>query len=404
MLQSTSIGGSGRILIVTPQPFYEDRGTPIAVKYVAQALSELGAHVDVLAFPIGSDVNIANVHVTRSDNPLRLNSVPVGFSLRKVALDVSLWQRFTDLVHGGKYELVHAVEEAAYMASVICPHAGVPFIYDMASAIPVEMARKPLFGIRPVQALLRRMELHVMRFASRIVCSSGLTDYVNRQAPEANVRAWLYPAFSQRVDAARVAELRAELAIEPGRRVLLFSGNLAGYQGLDLLLDAFDRARRIRPELLLVCVGATARDLIDRTRREYLGRESVRIIERQPRSRMPVYLAMADMLALPRSAADNVPLKLFDYMAAGKPIIATRGPAHEPLLNQSRAFMADPDPQSFAGAIVKSCESPARAAAVAGAAQNYARQNFGWDRFVEFVRMTYCDALNEVQELRRLVA
>ena len=49
-----------RVLIVTPQPFYEDRGTPIAVRYVANALSETGVQVDLLAFPVGQDLQIDN--------------------------------------------------------------------------------------------------------------------------------------------------------------------------------------------------------------------------------------------------------------------------------------------------------------------------------------------------------
>ncbi len=44
--------------------------TPIAIKYVAQALSELGANVDLLAFPVGREVAISNVHITRCANPL----------------------------------------------------------------------------------------------------------------------------------------------------------------------------------------------------------------------------------------------------------------------------------------------------------------------------------------------
>jgi glycosyltransferase involved in cell wall biosynthesis len=151
-------------------------------------------------------------------------------------------------------------------------------------------------------------------------------------------------------------------------------------------------------------VGATEQDLNGRTRRDYFNRESVQILPRQPRAKMPEFLKLADFLALPRVSSDNVPLKLFDYMASGRPIVATRGAAHEPLLNDSRAFMSDPDAQSFAGALVKACESPVRATAISSAAQSYARQNFGWDRFVEFVRFTYCDALNEIQEMRRLVA
>ena len=79
-----------RVLLVTPQPFYEDRGTPIAVRYVAQALSELGAFVDILAFPVGRSVKIPRVRIMRCANPLGLQQVPIGFSWRKIVLDATL--------------------------------------------------------------------------------------------------------------------------------------------------------------------------------------------------------------------------------------------------------------------------------------------------------------------------
>ena len=407
MLSPTSIADSGRILIVTPQPFYEDRGTPIAIKYVAQALSELGANVDLLAFPVGRDVAIPNVHITRCANPLGLGNVPIGFSWKKLVLDASLWQSFTRLVHTRHYALVHAVEEAAYMASVICPHMGVPFIYDMASAIPVEMARKPLFNSNLVQRMLLQAERRVIRSASRVVCSSGLGDHVRRQVPDANVREWLFPALMQRADAAHTAALRHDLGLGAHQRVILYSGNLAAYQGVDLLIEAFHKLRAIRPELVLVCVGATERELGQRGLTMHKGMailDNVLILPRQPREKMPEFLRLADFLVLPRVEADNVPLKLFDYMASGKPIIATRGAAHEPLLNDARAFMSDPNPEAFAAAILRACESPQRAASTAAAAQTYARQNFGWSGFVEFIRFTYSDALNELQDLRQQVA
>src|ERR1700682_884671 len=137
-----------RILLVTPQPFYEDRGTPIAVRYVAQALSELGAYVDILAFPVGRNVTIPGMNIFRCANPLRLKQVPIGFSWRKIVLDASLWQGFSRLVNSGRYHIVHAVDDAAYMPAAICPPVGQPFIYDMASAIPVELKRNALFATR----------------------------------------------------------------------------------------------------------------------------------------------------------------------------------------------------------------------------------------------------------------
>jgi glycosyltransferase involved in cell wall biosynthesis len=393
MLQSRIASEFTRILLVTPQPFYEDRGTPIAVRYVAQALSELGAYVDILAFPVGRSVRIPRVNIIRCANPLRLKQVPIGFSWRKIVLDASLWQAFRQLVNSGKYHIVHAVEDAAYMAAAICPPAGQPFIYDMASAIPVELKRNALFASRLIQRLLSAAEKRVISAASRVVCSSGLAGYVSDQVPEARVREWQYPAYAERVDGYRALELRRELGIRTNQRVILYSGNFAAYQGIELLLQAFQRARKTRPELALVCVGATDKEFAERSEASAADGQ-VFVLPRQPRRQIPVYMELADFLVLPRVAADNVPLKLFDYMASGTPIIATRGPAHEPLLDESRAFMSEPTVEALSATLVDACASRQRSEALARAARSYATENFGWDQFVEFVRNTYNDALN----------
>ena len=393
MLQSRIASEFTRILLVTPQPFYEDRGTPIAVRYVAQALSELGAYVDILAFPVGRSVRIPRVNIIRCANPLRLKRVPIGFSWRKIALDASLWQAFRQLVNSGKYHIVHAVEDAAYMAAAICPPAGQPFIYDMASAIPVELKRNALFASRLIQRLLSAAEKRVISTASRVVCSSGLAGYVSDQVPEARVREWQYPAYAERVDGYRALELRRELGIRTNQRVILYSGNFAAYQGIELLLQAFQRARKTRPELALVCVGATDKEFAERSEASAADGQ-VFVLPRQPRRQIPVYMELADFLVLPRVAADNVPLKLFDYMASGTPIIATRGPAHEPLLDESRAFMSEPTVEALSATLVDACASRQRSETLARAARSYATENFGWDQFVEFVRNTYNDALN----------
>src|SRR3989337_787177 len=79
-----------RVLVVAPEPFYEDRGTPIAVCQLLRALSQLAYHVDVLTYPVGRDVDIPRVRCLRSWNPLRVRQVPIGFSLRKLLLDAFL--------------------------------------------------------------------------------------------------------------------------------------------------------------------------------------------------------------------------------------------------------------------------------------------------------------------------
>ena len=76
--------------MVAPQPFYEDRGTPIADDQLLRALSQLAYEVDVLTYPVGRTVEIPGVRYLRCANPFRVRRVPIGFSLRKVLLDLTL--------------------------------------------------------------------------------------------------------------------------------------------------------------------------------------------------------------------------------------------------------------------------------------------------------------------------
>jgi glycosyltransferase involved in cell wall biosynthesis len=174
----------------------------------------------------------------------------------------------------------------------------------------------------------------------------------------------------------------------------MYSGSFAAYQGVDLLLEAFEQARRSVPDLVLVCVGATDRDQVALARQWPMDLEAnLRIVPRQPREKIPAFIELADFLVLPRIGGGNIPLKLYDYMASGKPIVATRQAGSRSLLDDTRAFICEPDAGSLANAMIKVCRSPRRAAVMAEESARFARLNFGWNPFVEFVGDTYNRAI-----------
>lgn len=385
----------GHVLLVTPQPFYEDRGTPIAVRFVVRALSEIGFHVDLLAFPLGEPVDVPHVTIHRCANPMRLSHVPIGFSWRKAVLDTTLAHAFRTRLKAQRYDVVHAVEEAAYMASRLCPAHRVPFIYDMASSIPAELRRQKLLGTPSVQRLLKSVERSVLRRASHVICSMGLGDHVRREAAGTAFSEWRFPFVEPAGDARAVANLRRSLDIEPDDWVLVYTGNFASYQGVDTLFQAFGMALRSNARLLLLCVGA-----IDDRRAGSAAMPDpavarrMRLVPRRPSHEVPLYLALADCLVSPRRPTDNVPLKVFDYMGSGKPIIATSGCAHEPLLTPERAILCDGTADALAAAILYAAANPSRMQDLAQAAGDYARRHFGWRPFVDFIRMTYAEVID----------
>lgn len=388
-------GDRPRILLVTPQPYFEERGTPIAVGLVARAMVESGFAVDLLAFPLGESRASPGVRIERCGNPLRIRRVRIGFSMRKLVLDVSLLRSFERLLARRRYVAVHAVEEAAWLAAVLCPIHAVRFVYDMASAIPQQLEGHRLLGREPFLTILRGTEKRVIERAAHVVCSGGLASHVRSQSPETPVTEWRFPVSGESARPAEAAALREQHGIIPDDHMLLYAGNFSGYQGMELLLESFAKAAASDPRLLLVAVGASDQQDAEKlaTRLPQPLRQRLRVLPRQPRALMPAWLAAADCLMSLRTQGDNVPLKLFEYMAAGKPIIATTGPAHQPLLNSTRAYLCTTDVDSVAQAMQQVFEDPERARRSGARAAAYAGRHFSWSRFRELVAGIYAEVL-----------
>lgn len=379
------------ILVLAPQPFYEDRGTPIALRHVLEALSHLGHSVDVLTYPIGRSVQLPGVRYFRSANPFRWSHVPIGLSVRKVVLDLCLipaaWRR----LQARRYRAIHAVEEAAFPAVALGRLYGVPVVYDMQSSLPEQLARHRILSGRLGQKLLKAAERWLLRRVSVVATSTGLASHVAGAVPGARVREWRFPAADSVITATEVANLRRSLAIPDRVPVVVYSGTFAAYQGLPDLVAAIPAVLRKVPETVFVLVGADGLDgeKLARLTEELVLSGNVRVIERQPREHVPAYLAMADLLVSPRAYGSNLPLKIFDYLAAGKPIVATDVPAHRTLLKGGRAELVEPTAEALARTIADLLLDRERAGHLADEARAYAAGKLGWMGFVRAVAALY---------------
>jgi glycosyltransferase involved in cell wall biosynthesis len=397
-------GGSGgsevarvadrRILVVAPQPFYQDRGTPIALRQVLEALSQLGYAVDLLTFPQGEDITLPGLRIFRVANPAGIRTVPVGFSLRKVALDTSLVAALNTRLSRSSYTCVHAVEEAAFPAVVMGRRRGIPTLYDMQSSLPEQLLKYSAARIPPVPTALGAAERWLLNRADFVVASVGLADRVRRVAPGARVWEWRFPSAIVGDHTAEAEGLRRRLGLSDAAPVVLYSGTFEAYQGLEHLIAAAPGILERVPSARFVFVGA---DEAGRVEVETAAAELVRdgiltIVDRQPRSVIPGYLAMADVLVSPRSFGANLPLKVFDYLAAGRPIVATDIATHRTLLTEDRAVLVPPSSQGLAAGVVSLLCDGAKSAALAEAAREYAIEHLGWGRFRQSIAEIYQEA------------
>lgn len=355
------------------------------------ALSQLSYEVDMLTFPLGQTVEIPRVHYVRVANLFGVRRVPIGFSLSKVLLDMGLISRLARLLSRGGYRCIHAVEEAAFPAVLLGHRFRVPVIYDMQSSLPEQMAKHLAFRNVVAQSALCRAERWLLRNADSVVSSAGLARRVRGMVPNARLREWQFAAMLPPASQEETEKLRRDLAIEPGRPVVLYSGTFESYQGLPELLAAIPHVREAAPNATFVLVGAdeAGGTTVERGHADLVREGALRVVRRQPRERIPAFLSLADVVISPRSYGDNLPLKVFDYLAAGKPIVATDIPAHRSVLDESRALFTPSWSPEIASAIVRLLRDRELAGSLGRAGRAYAEARFGWFEFVRSVDELY---------------
>ncbi|WP_422617923.1 glycosyltransferase [Rhodoferax sp.] len=165
---------------------------------------------------------------------------------------------------------------------------------------------------------------------------------------------------------------RVQLGIAPDAVVALYSGNMGGKQGLEVLADV----ARLCPEVVFVFCGngAGRADLVARCQ----GLANVLLMELQPVERLPDLLAMADIHLLPQraDAADLVmPSKLTGMLASARPVVATAKPGTE-LANvvQACGLVVPPeDALAFADALKSLAADPELRERLGGAGFLYAQ-------------------------------
>jgi glycosyltransferase involved in cell wall biosynthesis len=341
-----------RVLLVAPQPFYQERGTPIAVRMLAETLCGAGHTVDLLTYHEGSDVAVPGLRIVRAPRIPGVSRIPIGISWKKLVCDLSLSIQLARLMRRGQHDVIHAVEESVFPAALFNVFARKRLVYDMDSILSDQLVRKWRF-LSPLASVLRRIERWAIRRADWVfpVCDD-LAQRVRAQVPTERVVILPDTPLPQAGHVPAVVE-DLRVLVDGGHLIALYVGNLEPYQGVDLMMGAF---ARLPPGITidLVIIGGNARHIDKQAARAraYGIAERVHFLGPKPLEWLNAYLQQADILVSPRAWGCNVPLKVYSYMKTGKPILATRIRAHTQVLDDGCAILCEPNPEALAEGLV----------------------------------------------------
>ena len=180
------------------------------------------------------------------------------------------------------------------------------------------------------------------------------------------VRSGIEENFCPDPNSAEAQAARLQVRQELGLRdefVLLYAGTLGMAHGLETILQAAERLRE-RSDIVFLLMGAGAERAQLCELMESLRLANVRLLHKQPRNKIPAFLAAADACLIPLRNRDvfksAIPSKMFEAMAAGKPsILGVEGEAKEILVASNAGIPIRPeDPKAMVEAILKLRNAP----------------------------------------------
>ena len=92
------------------------------------------------------------------------------------------------------------------------------------------------------------------------------------------------------------------------------------------------------------------------------------------------------MVTSPRIAGTNTPLKIYEQLASGIPLVATRVPSHTQILDDNVCFLVDPEPRAFAEGIVEALNDQNRRNEIVANAKALYEREYGPAIYAEKVR------------------
>lgn len=350
---------SFRVLKIAPTSFFADYGCHVRILEETLALQALGSKVTICTYHSGRDV--PGLDIRRALGLPWRDGVQVGSSPYRLYFDGILSLRALLATVQVRPDIIHAhLHEGALIGGFLSRIWRVPLVFDFQGSLTSEMCDHGFLNLSRESRLyrpLRLLEERINNLADVVLTSS-------RNAAALLVSEFDYPAdkvqplpdcvnterFRPRweVPAAAKEKLRRNLGIPPGRRVVVYLGLLAEYQGSGHLLRAAARLLGRHGDLHFLLMGFPGQERYSQMARDLGIAEHVTFTGRVPYDEAPLYLALGDVAVSPKISETEGNGKLLNYMAVGLPTVTFDTPVSHEILGELGLYARTGDDASLA--------------------------------------------------------
>jgi glycosyltransferase involved in cell wall biosynthesis len=381
------------IAMIAACPFPYPRGTPIRVFRIAEALALRGHEVHVVTYHLGEEPLTVPFRIHRIPRVYTYRKLSPGPSLQKLfVLDPLLRGTLNRVLLEHPVEVIHAHHYEGLLAALSIPRRRrPPVIYDAHTLLHSEL---PDYGLAFSQRIKRvvggMLDRHLPGRAAHVIAvAKSLQDRLIAMAAVVADRVSL-------VENGVEPNLFDDPAIvwADGQRRVVFAGNLAAYQGIKILLDAFRSVACRRSDVRLVLVTHSSLGAYADVIRAFGIAERVEVLNASF-EQLPGYLRGAAVAVNPRLQCDGVPQKLMNYMACGCPIVSFAGSAVHLRHGVTGWIVPGADPAALAEGILRLLDDRALAQRLGAAAREQVKNECSWQRVAEKVELVYARVLTD---------
>ena len=395
-----------RIAVVAACPFPTLQGSQVLIRQHAEALAERGHAVHIVAYHLGLPLLLptresgawsegARMRLHRIPRmPLykRLRACP---SAGKPLLDVLLMLTLFTVAARERVDVIHAHHvEGVTAAWPVARALGKPLVFHVHTLMEGEL---PAYFGQPLTRRLARlvgrwMDGWLPRLADRTIVLSpeARTAFARLGTPWERL-VHLPAGIEDRPAPAAVSAdaVRARHGLGSGPLVI-YTGNLDPYQGLDDLRRAFVEVRRVVPDAQLVIASHAGPEALRGPASWNAG--GLRAVRVRDFDEVAALLAASDVAVCPRPACLGFPIKLLNYMAAGKAIVCAAGSARNIAHLDNGYVYPDDDAGALADGLIRLLCDPALAARLGRNALRTAGQ-LRWSTLAASFEELYFDLL-----------
>lgn len=366
-------------------PFPWPRGTPIRIHRLAEALGRRGHEVHVVTYHFGERAVSPLLTLHRIAGPAIYRHGAPGPTLTKLALlDPLLAWKLRCMLRALHFDVIHAHHYEGMLCAWLArrDRRAPPLVFDVHTLLGSELPAYSAFGRGILRRLGRALDRWLPPRADHLIAVSE--DMRRELGALTGLDESRITLISNGVETEHFASGIGSVE----RNTVVFAGNVAPYQGLDSLLQAFALVRQVEPSARLRLL--TDGDFSSRrVRARRLGLLDSIEVKQVGYAGLPAELCRAAVLVNPRSICSGIPQKLLNYMASARPVVSFAGSAAIIEHESTGLIVRDGDVAAFAAAILRLMADEALAASIGARARAFVSEHYSWDQVAARVEQVY---------------